>query len=232
MPTPNKLLIFPGSGSRKLTEDGWPRSYSTWGHDFDTFTDMPTRLKRHDEPGHIHFWTISCYRRLAFFWEDSLKQVVIDGLRDLQTRHNICLIAYVVMPEHVHAILYPHVAGSDIPTPISKLLHSFKKYVGEHGKKRLRALWRRHGKLWSQPLNDWANGAYDKRVLWTTRGYDFNITREETLFEKIGYCHKNPVTRSLVATADQWQWSSFRFYEMDDRSLLPMDWDGRWPVIW
>jgi hypothetical protein len=71
-----------------------------------------------------------------------------------------------------------------------------------------------------------------RRVLWTTRGYDFNITREETLFEKIDYCHKNPVTRSLVATADQWQWSSFRFYEMDDRSLLPMDWDGRWPVIW
>lgn len=61
-----------------------------------------------------------------------MKQVVIDGLRDLQTRHNIRLIAHVVMPEHVHVILYPHVASSDVPTPISKLLHLFKKYVGEH----------------------------------------------------------------------------------------------------
>ena len=55
---------------------------------------MPTRLKRHKEPSHIHFCTIYCYRRLAFFWEDSSKQIVIDGLRDLQARHEICLIAY------------------------------------------------------------------------------------------------------------------------------------------
>ena len=31
---------------------GWPKSYPTWGHDFDTFTDMPTRLKLHNEPAH------------------------------------------------------------------------------------------------------------------------------------------------------------------------------------
>lgn len=193
---------------------------------------MPTRLRRHDEPGHIHFWTISCYRRLAFFWEDSMKQIVIDALRVLQTRHNICLIAYVVMPEHVHVILYPHARGSDTPIPISKLLHAFKRHVGVRGMNRLRTLWKKHGQLWSRPLNDWAHGKYDKRVLWTARGYDFNITREKTLFQKIDYCHKNPVTRGLVATADQWKWSSFRFYEFGDQRVLPMDWDGRWQVVW
>ncbi|MCB9853238.1 MAG: transposase [Phycisphaerales bacterium] len=193
---------------------------------------MPTRLRRYDEPGHIHFWTISCYRRLAFFWEDSMKQVVVESLHELQTRRGICLIAYVVMPEHVHIILYPHAKGSDVPIPISKLLHAFKRRVGEHGMNRLRTLWRMHGRLWSKPLNDWAIGAYGKRVLWTTRGYDFNITRENSLFQKVDYCHKNPVTRGLVATADMWKWSSYRYYDSDDHSMLAMDWDGRWPVVW
>jgi putative transposase len=193
---------------------------------------MPTRLKRFDEPGHAHFWTISCYQRLAFFWHDAMKQIVIDGLRHMRSKYNVCLIAYVVMPEHVHVVLYPHDKGGDKPTPISRLLHCFKKHVGERGKEALRTLWRKHGKLWSPLLNDWAHGLYGKQSLWTTRGYDFNITREATLHVKIDYCHKNPITRGLVATADQWRWSSFRFYEMGDRSVLAMDWDGRWPIVW
>ena len=41
-----------------------------------------------------------------------------------------------------------------------------------------------------------------------------------------------PVTRGLVESPEQWRWSSFRFYELDDRSVLAMDWDGRWPIEW
>lgn len=89
---------------------------------------MPSRLRRYDQPGHVHFWTISCYRRLSFFWHDPVKQVVIDGLRVLQARFNICLIGYVVMPEHVHILIFPHACRADEPTPVSRLLHAFKKF--------------------------------------------------------------------------------------------------------
>ena len=64
------------------------------------------------------------------------------------------------------------------------------------------------------------------------RGYDFNVERHKTLLEKIDYCHKNPVTRELVGHPQDWPWSSFRFYELDDRSTLSMDWDGSWPIVW
>ena len=36
---------------------------------------MPSHLRRYDEPGHTHFWTISCYRRLQFFHDDGMKRV-------------------------------------------------------------------------------------------------------------------------------------------------------------
>ena len=43
--------------------------------------------------------------------------------------------------------------------------------------------------------------------------------------------HRNPITRGLVERPEQWRWSSYRFYEMDDISLIDMDWDGSWPIL-
>ena len=193
---------------------------------------MPLYLKRYDEPGHTHFWTISCYRRLSFFWHDGMKQVAIGALRKLQVECGICLIGYVIMLDHLHVILYPHERGCDSPMPIGKLLHVFKKHVAYHGKEFLRNYWRAHGRLWSSPLMKWATDADSKRQILYGRGYDFNICRQDTLFEKLDYCHKNPVTRQMVDHPMHWPWSSYRFYEQGDRSILSMDWDGRWPIIW
>ena len=193
---------------------------------------MPSNLRRRDEPGHIHFWTLSCFRRLGFFHMDPMKRIVIDGLRLLQSKSRICLIGYVVMPNHVHVVLLPHARGEIDPIPISKLLNAFKQHVGYYGKERLRDYWREHSRLWSEPLNRWARNEHDRQPLWNKRGYDFNIHREKTLAQKLEYCHRNPVAAELVDRPEQWRWSSYRFYECGDRSLLPMDWDGRWPIEW
>jgi putative transposase len=193
---------------------------------------MPSHLHRRDEPGHTHFWTVSCYQRLTFFWHDAMKQVAVEGLRVLQERHGICLIAYVIMPEHVHAIVYPHAKGNDTPVPISQMWHAFKQHVGFHGKRCLQKLSMRDGKLWSEPLNAWNRGDLEKQIVMNTRGYDFNIDRQKTLIEKINYCHKNPITRGLVDIAEDWKWSSYRYYELGDASVLKMDWDGGWPIVW
>lgn len=193
---------------------------------------MPTSLRRHDEPGHAHFWTISCYRGLAFFYNDDMKCIVIDALRMLHERYRICLMAYVIMPEHLHAVIYPHPRGEDEPVRISTLLHAFKKHIGFHGRQCLRRIWRTDGQLWSGLLNQWARHEYPRQDLLYPRGYDFNIDRLETLIEKVDYCHKNPVTRELVNHPEDWPWSSFRYHERDDASVLAMNWDGSWPVNW
>ena len=88
------------------------------------------------------------------------------------------------------------------------------------------------GRLWSEPLNRWASGALGRQTIWNARGYDFNILRREALVTKLDYCHKNPVTRGLVERPEEWPWSSYRFYELGDATVLKMDWDGAWPIIW
>jgi putative transposase len=192
-------------------------------------SDLASQL---DEPGQVHFWTIYCYRRMVFFWHDPMKRVVVSALRTLQKQFGICLIGYVVMPEHVHVLLYPHARGSKEPIPIATLLKVFRKYVELHGKNRLRDFRDRYGQLWSDSLSAWAMGRLGTDAIWEKRGLDFIVTRPDTLIEKLQYCHKNPVIRGLVKSPEEWKWSSFRYYERGEASGLAMDWDGQWPIVW
>jgi putative transposase len=50
------------------------------------------------------------------------------------------------------------------------------------------------------------------RCLQPGGGYDWNITSTETLRAMIECLHGNPVRRGLVARAEDWEWSSARWY--------------------
>ncbi len=163
---------------------------------------------------------ISCRRRLTFFHDDGLKRIGIEGLDIMRQRFGVCLIGYVIMPEHLHVPICPHASGSDEPVPVSNLLHAFKKHIGFHGNQRLRDVWACEGGLWSQPLNAWATGDADKKTIWEVRGYDFNVRTHKTLLQKLDCCHKNPVTRGLVDRPEKWAWSSYRYCELGDASVF------------
>jgi putative transposase len=62
------------------------------------------------------------------------------------------------------------------------------------------------------------------------RFYDFNVWTEEKRIEKLDYIHNNPVRRGLVASPEEWRWSSYRWYlnreagpvKIDDTDILVM----------
>ncbi|HUW81990.1 MAG TPA: transposase [Phycisphaerae bacterium] len=193
---------------------------------------MPSQLRRYDEPGHVHFWTISCYRRLSFFHDDVMRRIAVDAFAGLHRRFGVCLIGYVVMPDHVHLLLYPHAPGDSTPIPVRRLLQWFKQQVGYYGKRRLEEIMNSRGCLWSEPLNEWARQGLRRGSIWNVRGHDFNIDRRDTLMEKLDYVHANPITRGLVLRADEWESSSHRYYECPGTSALSMHWGGQWPIEW
>ena len=59
--------------------------------------------------------------------------------------------------------------------------------------------------------------------LWQRRYVPFNVFTEKKRIEKLNYMHNNPAKRRLVSSPDQWPWSSFRFYYLNDSSVLTMD---------
>jgi hypothetical protein len=51
---------------------------------------------------------------------------------------------------------------------------------------------------------------------WQTRLHDFNVWTEKKRVEKLRYMHSNPVKRGLAAVPEDWRWSSYRFYILDE----------------
>ncbi len=51
---------------------------------------------------------------------------------------------------------------------------------------------------------------------WLPRYYDFNVFTHNKRVEKLKYMHRNPVTRGLVANPEDWPWSTYRHYLLDE----------------
>jgi hypothetical protein len=60
-------------------------------------------------------------------------------------------------------------------------------------------------------------------AFWHTRSYDFNVFSKKKIIQKLTYIHWNPVKRGLVESAEQWQWSSYRFYFQGEEGPVKSD---------
>ncbi len=124
------------------------------------------------------------------------------------------------MPDHFHLLLWPCAE-----TNPSQIVQSLKERTAKYLLSRLRQNanhpWcaRMLGKL---ALPETVHRPSTHRV-WQRRFYDLNVWSEKKHLEKPDYMHANPVKRGLASSADQWPWSSFRFYYLGDSSLLAMD---------
>ena len=68
-----------------------------------------------------------------------------------------------------------------------------------------------------------------ERPFWQAHYYDFNVSSRATFVEKLRYIHRNPVRRGLVATPEQWRWSSYRHYQTGMRGTVEIEseWTAR-----
>src|SRR4051812_31603112 len=60
-----------------------------------------------NEPGHAHFLTYSCHGRLPLLSKELTRRWVIDAMVKVRQRHELDVLAYVIMPEHVHQLVLP-----------------------------------------------------------------------------------------------------------------------------
>jgi putative transposase len=153
-----------------------------------------------DVPGHAHFLTFSTYQRRRFLDSGETRDVVIGVLQKCLITHKASCAGFVVMPDHVHALIH-----GEEEFKISPFVQVWKKTSSY----RISQFFERELELYRQLC---PKGC----PIWQARFYDYNIDSDEKLNEKIEYIHNNPVVAGLAENALGWSWSSARFYELGE----------------
>ena len=152
------------------------------------------KRKIYDSEGHAHFVTFSCYRKRKHLDHNRAKGIVVHYLsRILFLKKGHCL-GYVVMPEHVHALVW--FSASD---ELSVFMQQWKRCSSFQLKKFFEK-------------SEYFDKIYEGQPVWQARYYDFNTFSEKKVHEKINYMHMNPVRRGLVENPCDWKFSSARWY--------------------
>lgn len=170
-------------------------------------------LRHYDHDGRARFVTFNSHRNIPVFTSDIVNQIVVDTIFSVCRERRLRLLAYVVMPEHVHVVLVP---------PLSAKLGPIIGEMKFSSAMKIHELLNEHG----SPVVDRLQAVRDgktKFCLWQRRCYDRNCRTEAEVWEKVTYCHNNPVRRGLVRRAEDWRWSSYCYYQRSDNMLLEID---------
>ena len=139
---------------------------------------------------------------------EPLRDSLLKLLAEKLTQYRGICSGYVVMPDHVHTIVW-----FEKPGELSRFMKSWKQTSSMQLKKMLRGVAPQYAS--KIPLVD---------PFWQPKYYPFNLYSQKKAEEKLEYMHKNPVTAGLVERAIDWKWSSARYYQLGEPSLVPLEW--------
>jgi len=149
---------------------------------------------RFQQTGDLHFITFSCYRRAPLLGTPEARNTFEHALERVRRWYGFLVIGYVVMPEHVHLLVSEPKRSS-----LAVVIQMLKQIVADE-------------------LPAQSAGHF-----WYARYYDFNVWSDRKRVEKLRYLHRNPVKRGLVASPEEWAWSSFRHWATGEEGAVEIE---------
>ena len=154
---------------------------------------MP-RILRTFGPKRTNHIIIRGINKQDIFLDKQDKEKFMKEIRNTKEKYHFDLYAYVIMPNHVHMLIH------DKEENISIIMNSLQtRYVNYFNKK-----YERIGHLFQD------------------RYLNKMIEDEEYFRNTIRYIHKNP-EKAMLATKEQYQWSSYQDYMKLDNSLIGIE---------
>ena len=156
---------------------------------------------------HPEFITVTCLEWTHVLAEDRIKEIIIDSLRYLTREGKVSVYAFVLMSNHFHLIWQMH--GDHRREDVQR---DFLKYTSQQILKALR-----QGN--SPMLKALLVEAKDRKYqVWERNSLSIALWSPKVFDEKLEYIHNNPVKAGLCACAEDYKYSSARFYEMNEKS--------------
>lgn len=148
------------------------------------------------------YFTAVAHKRLPIFRTDKLKQVVCDAFDEVRRRHKILILAYVIMPDHVHLLVY----GDRRMEDVLRLLNGVSarrviQYLKDNGFDN--SLFKLRGE--TRERNH-------KHSVWQHHSDSLEIFCEGTFRQKVEYINMNPVRAGLVDDPMEYEFSSARLW--------------------
>lgn len=191
-------------------------------------------LSRFNEESYGHFVTSKTFRNKRIFNDTKCCDIVAEDIGFYRKKLRFKLLGYCIMPDHLHLIVWWN--EEKLPElMISKIIQSVKSHSGRRIVDYLHKEGRR-GPLTSstsslgQGTQATRIGEYPRRrmsdqkyQIWQPSFYDFNVYSEKKLREKLDYIHWNPVRATLCKRPEDWQWSSYSFYEFGKQGEISIN---------
>ena len=158
----------------------------------------------------VYFFTATNLSWIKLLEEDEHKNIVINSLKFLSDNKRVKVIAFVIMPNHIHIIwqiLEPH--------KNENIQRDFLKYTAQQIKFSLINK--------DSPLLDAirVNAKDRKYQLWERNPNWFALDNTDTLLQKLNYIHNNPCQAKwlLAEKSEDYKYSSARYYILDDKEF-------------
>ncbi len=178
------------------------------------FKPKPNRF---EEPGYARSLTFSCYHKLPLFSDPELCHLFLHYLNRARYKNPFEIWAYVVMPNHVHLLLYPK--GT---TSIRKMLQGLKRHTGLESIQHLLS----KASPFLEKMEYEEKGCRTHRFWQRGGGYDRSLWTPANIIQNIEYIHSNPVRAGLVDDPLKWPWSSARAWEGVVKEPIPINPDS------
>jgi putative transposase len=72
------------------------------------------KVQHFNIPWQAHELTFFCYRRLPLLSRDRTRRWIIESIKAARQNRGFAVLAFVIMPEHVHILVYPSDQTYDI----------------------------------------------------------------------------------------------------------------------
>ena len=145
--------------------------------------------RRTRQEGGTYFFTVNLAERSGTLLIDHVDDLR-NAVRVVKRRHPFDIIAWVVLPDHMHVVWTLPAGDGDCATRWMLIKASFSRAIPKG--ERIRDSRRRKG----------------ERGIWQRRFWEHLITDEDDLRRHVDYVHINPVKHGYVARAVDWPYSS------------------------
>ncbi|MES2847683.1 MAG: hypothetical protein V4685_01395 [Bacteroidota bacterium] len=175
---------------------------------------MAIKLK-HSDTFSTYFITFTCTEWLPLFEITNSYDLVYNWFRLLKQKHNADIIAYVIIPNHLHAIIHFY----NLPFNLNTIISNGKRFMAYEIINRLEKAGNKnlldtlHQQLTEREkkkgqLHKVFKDSFDAKAIIT----------QAFLLQKINYIHNNPVSGKWMLAKDfvQYEHSSASFYEVQE----------------